>query len=170
MTRRVFMHKWSLYGLALALVWLADTLILPRYPVLGLTPMLLPLAAAAVASLEGSGGGAGFGLAVGLVWELGYPGGYGFLVLGMTLAGLSAGLLAQYVLRASLPGCLICSAVVLGAVDGLRLFRGLLTQSAPLSTLLYLAGGEWLLSLCWCPVVYLLFRQVYRRVRRRRTA
>ena len=70
MTRRNLIHKWSVYGLGLVLVWLLDGCILPRYPLFGTIPMLLPLAATAVAVLEGAYGGAGFGMAVGLVWEL----------------------------------------------------------------------------------------------------
>ena len=98
MTRRNQIHKWSFYALALLAVWLLDSCILPRYPLLGLSPMLLPLAACAVSVLEGSRAGAGFGMAVGLLWELAYPGGFGGLVFGMTLAGMLLGAAAQYVL------------------------------------------------------------------------
>ena len=63
-TRRNLLHKWSVYALGLLLVWVLDAYILPRYPVFGISPMLLPLAAAAVAVLEGTHAGAGFGMAV----------------------------------------------------------------------------------------------------------
>ena len=68
MTRQDLIHKWAVYALALLPVWLLDSCILPRFPLFGVTPMLLPLALTAVAVLEGSGAGGGFGLAVGLVW------------------------------------------------------------------------------------------------------
>ena len=67
MTRQDLIHKWAVYALALLPVWLLDSCILPRFPLFGVTPMLLPLALTAVAVLEGSGAGGGFGLAVGLV-------------------------------------------------------------------------------------------------------
>ena len=51
MTRRDLFHKWFVYGLGLLPVWLLDAYILPRYPLMGTVPMLLPLAAAAVAVL-----------------------------------------------------------------------------------------------------------------------
>ena len=70
MTRQALFHKWCLYALALFPVWLLDAYILPRIPLWGITPMLLPLAAAAVAVLEGAYAGTGFGMAVGLLWEL----------------------------------------------------------------------------------------------------
>ena len=91
MTRQDLIHKWAVYALALLPVWLLDSCILPRFPLFGVTPMLLPLALTAVAVLEVSGAGGGFGLAVGLVWTLSYPLGWGGTVLGMTLAGAAIG-------------------------------------------------------------------------------
>ena len=62
MTRQDLIHKWAVYALALLPVWLLDSCILPRFPLFGITPMLLPLALTAVAVLEGSVAGAGFGM------------------------------------------------------------------------------------------------------------
>ena len=157
-------HKWSVYGLGLVLVWLLDGCILPRYPLFGTIPMLLPLAATAVAVLEGAYGGAGFGMAVGLVWELAYPGGFGGLVFGMAAAGLAAGSASQYILSQSYPGCLICSCGVLLGLEALRLFRGVVTDTAAFGAMLPVAGAELALSLAWSPVICLLFRSIYRRV------
>ena len=42
MTSRDQLHKWAAYLLGLLPIWLLDAFILPRYPVLGLTPVLLP--------------------------------------------------------------------------------------------------------------------------------
>ena len=47
MTRRDLIHKWLVYALGLLPVWLLDAYILPRVPLWGTVPMLLPLAAAA---------------------------------------------------------------------------------------------------------------------------
>ena len=164
MTRRDLIHKWSVYALGLLLVWVLDAYILPRYPLLGISPMLLPPALAAVAVLEGAFAGTGFGLAVGLLWELAYPGGFGGLVLFMALAGLATGALSQYALSQSLPGCLLCTAGVLAALDSLRVLRGLITDSAGLPALLQVAVPECLLTLVWTPLVYLLFRTIFNRV------
>lgn len=165
MTRRDIIYKWFVYcALGLLPLWVLDAHILPRFPLFGVTPMLLPLAAAAVAVLEGGFAGAGFGLAVGLLWEMGYPGGLGLLVIGLSLAGLVIGVLAQYALSQSLPGFLLCSAGLLALLDGLRVVRGLITHAAPLSALLGVAIPECLLSMVWAPVVYLIFSRVYQRV------
>ena len=164
MTRRDLIHKWFAYALGLVPVWLLDAYILPRYPLYGSAPMLLPLAAAAVAVLEGAYAGTGFGLAVGLLWELAYPGGFGGLVFFLALAGMVMGAVSQYALNQSFPGCLICSAGVLGLLDLLRVARGMLTNQASLPQLLRVAVPEFLWSLAWTPLVWLLFRIIYRRV------
>ena len=164
MTRRDLFHKWFVYSLGLLPVWLLDAYILPRYPLWGISPMLLPLAVAAVAVLEGAYAGTGFGLGVGLWWELTYPGGFGGLVFGMALAGMVMGTVSQYALSQTFPGCLICTAGVLAALDGLRIIRGLLVHAAQLPALLQVAVPEFLYSLVWTPVIWLLFRAIHNRV------
>lgn len=164
MTRRDFIHKWLVYALGLLPVWLLDAYILPRYPLYGASPMLLPLAVAAVAVLEGAYSGTGFGLGVGLLWELAYPGGFGGLVFFLALAGMAMGGVSQYALSQTFVGCLICAAGTVGLLELLRVARGLLTNTAPLSALLEAAAPEFLWSLAWTPLIWLLFRAVYRKV------
>ena len=164
MTRRDLIHKWLVYALGLLPVWLLDAYILPRVPLWGTVPMLLPLAAAAVAVLEGAYAGTGFGMAVGLLWELAYPGGFGGLVFYLALAGMAMGAVSQYALSQSFLGCLICSAGVLGLLDCLRVARMLFINAASLSSLLQVAVPEFLWSLVWTPPVWLLFRAIYDRV------
>ena len=165
MTRRDLIYKWSVYALGLLPVWVLDAYILPRYPLFGaVVPMLLPLAAAAVAVLEGAYAGTGFGMAVGLLWELAYPGGFGGQVFFLALAGMVIGVTSQYALSQSFPGCLICSAGVLGALDCLRVARMLFINGAGLSDLLQVAVPEFFWSLAWTPLVWLIFRAVYNRV------
>lgn len=164
MTRRDFIHKWLVYALGLLPVWLLDAYILPRYPLYGASPMLLPLAVAAVAVLEGAYSGTGFGLGVGLLWELAYPGGFGGLVFFLALAGMAMGAVSQYALSQSFIGCLICAGGTVGLLELLRVARGLLTNAAPLSALLEAAAPEFLWSVAWTPLVWLLFRAVYRKV------
>lgn len=117
-----------------------------------------------MAVLEGAYAGTGFGMGVGLLWELTYPGGFGGLVFGMALAGMLMGAVSQYALSQSFPGCLICSAGVLAALDGLRVARGLLIHAAQLPDMLQVAVPEFLYSLAWSPLIWLLFRYIYSRV------
>ena len=164
MTTRDQIHKWLFYALGLLPVWVLDAFVLNRLTFFGIIPLLLPLAVVSVAVLEGAYAGAGFGLAVGLLWELSYPGGFGGLVFGMTLAGMAVGAAAQYVLSQNFFSCLLCSGVVLGALDGLQLIRALFIRLDTLDVLLRVAVPEVLLSLCWTPLVYLIFCFIFRRV------
>lgn len=164
MTRSDLIHKWLVYALGVVPVWLLDAYILPRFPVFGVAPMLLPLAVVSVAVMEGIAAGAGFGMGVGLLWEAAYPGGFGGLVIGMALAGMASGAVAQYALRQPYAGSLLCSACTLLALDGLRVLRGFVTDSAPLAVLLRTAVPEVLLSLAWSPVVWFIFRRIFNRV------
>lgn len=54
MTRRDQIYKWCIYALGLFPIWVLDAFVLSRYPLLGITPTLLPLAVSAVAVLEGA--------------------------------------------------------------------------------------------------------------------
>ena len=82
----------------------------------------------------------------------------------MALLGLGAGLLSQYVLRQDLVGCFLCSVLALVVMDALRIAVRLLMGTAPLRPMLELAGKEILWSLCFVPMVYLVFRWVFHRV------
>ena len=82
----------------------------------------------------------------------------------MALAGMATGAVSQYALSQSFLSCLLCSAGVLGVLDGLRILRILFLQAETLDVLLQIAVPEVVLSLCWTPVVYWIFRRIYRRV------
>lgn len=165
MSTKDFGIKWLAYALALLPVWFADAFLFSRFPLFGVRPMLLPLAAIAVATLEGATAGAGFGLAVGALYGTviveSLP---GAMTLLLALLGLGTGLLAQYVLRQDLAGCFFCSTLALVVIDLCRIALRLLRQTAPLAAMATVAGKEILWSLCFVPILYLLFRWVFRRV------
>ena len=46
MTRRDQLFKWAVYALGLLPVWVLDAFVLSRYPLFGVTPILLPVATA----------------------------------------------------------------------------------------------------------------------------
>lgn len=164
MTTKDFTIKWLAYALALLPIWFLEAFLLSRYPLFGVKPMLLPLCAIAVATLEGATAGTGFALAVGMLFDAMVPGVPGAMIFIMALLGLGAGLLAQYVLRQDLLGCFLCSALALVVMDALRIALRLAMGTAPLGAMLELAGKEILWSLCFVPFVYLVFRWVFRRV------
>ena len=91
MTRSDFMIKWGVYALAILPIWFLEVYVLNRLPVLGVTPMLMPLAAVAAAVLEGATGGAGYGLFVGILCDAAYHGTNGAMTLGLCLLCCACG-------------------------------------------------------------------------------
>ena len=164
MTTRDFCIKWGVYALGLLPVWFLEAYVLNRFPVAGVIPMLFPLAAVAVGVLEGGVAGAGFGLFVGILADAISPGISGGMTAGLSLLGAGAGLLAQYVLRQNLLGCLFCSAAALGIIDLIRVCWHLILGTAPLSALLRVAVPEILWSLVFVFPVYGIFLWIHRRV------
>ena len=164
MTRQAWLQKWISYTLALLGVWLLDAYVLSRFPVFGVTPILLPVAATAVGVLEGVSGGAGFGLATGLLWATAYPSSMGLRVLLLTVVGMLTGALAQYALSQTLMGCLLCSAATLAVIEAAYAAQELFFLRATLWSVLRSALPQLLWTLCWAPVVYGVFHRVFLRV------
>lgn len=165
MTRALIIKKWAIYSLCgLFPVWLLDAYILSRYPIGSLIPQLLPLTVVCIAIFEGAYAGTGFGLATGLLWTLTYPGTMSMRILLLSLVGLSVGILAQYALRQSFPGYLLCSAATYAVLSAMNIFRELLIHSAPLSVLLGVGIGETILTLIWSPLIFFLFARIFARV------
>ncbi len=164
MTRQDQIYKWFIYALGLLPVWILDAFLLGRYPLYGTKPLLLVLAVVVVSVLEGAYAGGRFGLAVGLLWELGYAGGFGAMILFLVLVGAVAGSASQYALTQGFLGCFLCSAVAMTALEFIRIFLGVFTQQGALSVLLSVAVKEVLWTLVWTAPVYLVFYAIFLKV------
>lgn len=164
MTRDAFLFKWFWYTMAALPVWMVEDLIFSRLSILGVSPVLLPLTAVAVAVLEGATAGAGFGLLIGLWWAAALPGPHSSSIIIVVLMGLISGLISQYRLSQSYTGCLLCSAVSLLLLSVARILQHLFSGTASLAVLLKIALPELLVSLLFVAPIYILIRLVYDRV------
>ncbi len=164
MTRRDHTIKWLLYALGVFPIWLAETHILNRLPVFGVIPVLLPLAAVGLALWEGALPGAVFGLCVGMVADAAYPGVPGGMTLGLALMGAVTGAMSQYGVRQTYLGYLLCASSSMAALELIRLAVAIVTRLGEPAALLRVALLEAGWSLCFTPVIYLLFRAIYNRV------
>ena len=162
MTRQDYIKKWFSYGVTLVLVAVLQGLVFTRLRAFGLIPMLLPLALVALATLEGPVSGAGFGIAVGIV-SMYVDGGSAWVIVLACLGGLAVGLIARYVLRQDFIGHLICSVGLLVLRMAWCVIPRWIEGVAELSVLLRVGIGELLWTLMFTPVIYLMFRFVYRR-------
>lgn len=162
MTRQDFIKKWLFYGLALAMTAGLQGLVFSRFRLMGTVPVLLPLALAALATLEGAASGAGFGVAVG-VFSMYTDGSGPWIILAASLGGLVVGLVARYVLRQDFIGYIICAVGLYALRLAWCVVPRWLAEVAPLEVLLRVGVPEALWSLLFSPVIYLLFRFFYRR-------
>lgn len=151
MTRRDTIIKWTAYGVILAVIAVLDYFVLGRLPVV--CPMLLPAAAVAAGTLENPKFGAGFGMACGVIMAaLGHRSLLCIPVL--AAAGWAASLVAQYVLRKDLVGCLICAVILLTAWELVTLLWMGRQTDAPLTLLLRIVVPELLWSVVFLFPVY----------------
>lgn len=164
MTTRDQAFKWLCYGLGVLPVWLAETLLLTRLPLLGVVPVLLPLAAIAAAQWEGAGFGALFGLVVGVIADATYPGVPGGMTVGLCLLGLLTGAMSQYGVQRNFLGCLLCATVGMGLLEAARVAWCLVTKLGPLEAVAFVALKEGLWSLCFVVFIYPLFKLIHRKV------
>ncbi len=164
MTTRDQVRKWLIYALGLLAVWAAEALVLWRFPVFGVIPVLLPLAAVAVAFWEGARRGAVFGLCVGVLADAVYPGVPGGMTLGLCLMGFCVGAASQYGIRQTFLGYLLCAAVSMAALELFRVLGLLLIQLGSLEALSWVALKEGLWSLCFTVLIYPLFKLIYDKV------
>lgn len=164
MTRRDFILKWLLYAAALLPVLVLNLYLMPRLPIFGIIPSLLPMAAVTVAVLEGPVAGAGFGLFVGILYDALIPGLPGVMIIGLTLLGGAAGTVSRYGVQKNMMGCLACCAAALSVINAVRVFYHLLRGTTSLWQLLAVAVPEILVSLIFLPPIYGIFLWVYRRV------
>ena len=101
---------------------------------------------------------------MGILCDAVYFGTNGAMTVGICVVGIVAGVLAQYLLRQNLLGCLLCSLLALAAIDAVRILARLLRGNGELGAMLSLAGREILISMIFVFPVYALFLWVYRRV------
>jgi len=167
MTRQDYLIKWTAYVLAFLPLWLADSFLLPWFPLLGVTASLLVPASITVAVLEGPLAGVGFGMFVGVVYDAFHTDAPAWMILALALLGLAAGLTTQYGLRQNLAGCLVCGAAATAVIDLLRMAARLLRGQGGLGAMASVAGREVLAALICGVPVYFVFRWVYRRVPKR---
>lgn len=165
MTWREYLKKWSAYAAALFFFLALELLVFNRFRVWGVMPVLLPLVVTAVAIFEGAANGARFGLAAGILYDAALSDTTrGRYIVLLTVGGLLAGLVAEFVLSRNLLSCLACSAGMLLWLDLFRVAIRLFFRHIPLLPMLRLAAREAAYSLFFVIPVYLVVRRIYDRV------
>ena len=147
--------RGALWALLLLAALVLQGTVCNRLPLLGVSPLLLPVAAVCVAMMGSAEFGAAIGLAGGLLGYLGGGAAALFIPLLCLAGALAGGLCSQYFTRSLLPALLLALMALLLcalAVLALRCYLG----HAPVSALLRVVLPETVYSLLYTPLLYLL--------------
>ena len=124
-TRRDIIIKWIAYLVIAWLTAMVNYYVLSSLPIP--IPLMMPVLAVAGGTLEGAPFGAAYGMACGALMS-GLSGRSALCIAALSAFGWIAGLVAQYVLRRDVWGCLICSVGTLVLWEswevGVRTLRG----------------------------------------------
>ena len=155
MTRRDLTLKWVAYLVGLAVVTIFNFNVFSWLPIS--LPLLLPMAAVAVGTLEGPKFGAGFGIVAGLFMATAGHRSVFCIVL-LALFGWLSGLLTVHVLRRDLVGHIICAVGAMVLWEAWQIGSRLISHTADLPLLFKVALPELLWTLVLSLPVYWVFR------------
>ena len=155
MTRRDITLKWIAYLVGLAVITIFNYNVFSWLPIS--LPLLLPMAAVAVGTLEGPKFGAGFGMVAGFVMSTAGHRSLVCIIL-LSLFAWLTGLLTVHALRRDLVGHLICAAGTMLLWEAWQVGFRLVTHTAEVRLLLSIALPELLWTLVLSFPVYWVCR------------
>lgn len=155
MTRRDLTLKWIAYLVGLAIVTVFNYNVFSWLPIS--LPLLLPMAAVAVGTLEGPRFGAGFGIVIGFVMATAGHRSL-FCIVFLALFGWLSGVLTVHALRRDLVGHIICAVGVMLLWEAWQIGSRLISHTAAFTLLLKVALPELLWTLVFSFPVYWVFR------------
>ncbi len=160
-------------GAALALLllvtYLLESAVFSLLPILGVSPMLLPLLAVGVGLLGGGLWGCGFGLAAGILCGISAGSGGLLLALSLCVGGFFSGFLGEFVLARGFPSFAALSLGMLLLLSLLQLFPFAVYERFPLGPLLVTGLKQTLYSLLFLLPAYFCVRRAFRPLRRSKT-
>jgi cell shape-determining protein MreD len=163
-SKKALVNKWFLYAVALLPLCFLDGMVLGRIDFFGSRPFLFPLAVSLVAIWEGIPAGAGYGLYVGLFSSFLKHGLSGSFIFLFSLFGALVGLAFRHGIKQGFTDCLVGSGLALCSLSLLRMLYHAIIDGASFFSLFLISGPELLWSLLFFPLVYGIYRLVYRRV------
>lgn len=155
MTRRDITLKWIAYLVGLAITALFNYTVFGWLPIS--LPLLLPMAAVAVGTLEGPKFGAGFGIVAGFLMSTAGHASLVCIIL-LSLIGWLSGLLTVHALRRDLVGHIICAIGTMLLWEGWQVGFRAVNHVADIRLLVHTALPELLWTLVLSLPVYWIFR------------
>jgi len=157
-------YKWIFYIAALLLTVILESTLLSKIRILGGRPQLLLYAVSVIAMLEGVNGAAGAGLAAGLFMDAMTAPAEGFYTVIYVICGIVVSIINAFTYHKTYSVSLLfwVAAVLVADVLYYVFFMLVMGKGSPV-VILFALLGEIIATLICTPVIYLLFRTIYRR-------
>lgn len=147
----------------LIILFVLQSMVFARLRILGIAPLLLPVAVVGVAMFEGATWGGGFGIAAGVFCDISYSETIVMFTVLLMLLGAGIGLLGEYILARGFPSYLVCCVLMLAVVSFVQMFSFLVFEHVNAGVLIRVALAQTGYSLVFAVPIYYITRTVSRK-------
>lgn len=162
---RNILKSAALHALFLIIVYVLQSEVFSYIPIFGYTPALLPLAAIAVAMMEGNGNGSLFGLFAGVLCDISFHQPAALMTLTLTVIGWVVGRLSETVVRRGFLSLVVIGFLSLICVAFVQMLGLLFTSGTPLINLLTTALVQACVTIIFTLPMYWAVKALIRRLR-----
>ena len=164
-SNRYILKSAAYHAVFLLIVYILQAEVFSYIPILGYTPALLPLAAVAVAMMEGNGNGSLFGLFAGIFCDISFHQPAALMTLTLTVIGWLVGRLSETVVRRGFFSLVVVGFLSLICVAFVQMLGLLFTAGTPLSKLLATAFAQAFITIIFTFPIYWAVKFLVRRLR-----
>lgn len=162
-TRAVVLRNILHYGILLLVLFILQSMIFPHLRLMGVTPLLIPLAVVGAGLFSGTTIGGVFGICAGIVCDMTMVETSVLFTLLMAACGIITGLLGENALARGFPSFLLCSVTALLIIAAAQLFGLVAYRGVAFSAVLGVAWRQSVYSLIFVIPVYWAVRGTSRR-------
>ena len=155
-------EKVIFYAIILLILYQLQAIVFAKGGLLGVKPVILPLAVAGVAIFEGSTTGGTFGLFAGMLFDISYAQPLIEYTILLTALGIVIGLLSDSILSRRFPSYLLCCVVSLIVVAAVQILGVVLFSSAEMPDLIRVALRQTACSLLFAIPIYFPIKAIGR--------
>jgi len=160
-TKRIILRA-LIHTVLLALLFVLQGVVFSRLRILGIAPLILPLAVIGIGLFEGPTWGGLFGLAAGVLSDSALFGTTVLFTVILTCLGMGVGLLSSYLLSRGFPSFFLCSIAALFAIAFFQMFGLLVYRGESPLALIRVAVLQTSYSLFFVLPIYYLTRYLGR--------
>jgi cell shape-determining protein MreD len=166
MKRRTLINSILLHALLLLAVYVFQGMIFPYIRLIGLVPLLLPIAGTGIAVYEGRFAGGVFGIFAGIFCDVSFHEPAGLFTVLLTFTGLLIGTMADTVITRRFATYFIACFLVLAVSAFVQMFPLLVFEEVPLRPLITMAVWQTVYSLVFAVPIWFFVNALGKRAQR----